>query len=504
MPRKRLGKETQQERNSRRQFKEFVEGYGWVAYEEDPDLGEDFLIKIFRDQVPSGISFQIQLKSTKDINSLRMKDGRISYRLDVDDLEHWDVEWPPVMLVIWDISSKNGWYIFAEQAIKNLDENRPNWRNQKTTTIYILYTNALDNKHLSQIDQNLTQKIAPIILKGKDLKFNVEFSFPKDKESQEKLQELQQFHRSGEPVELDDRYIKRLEIPDALKRLYGKSGKPAHIHIGPTGPQKMFTAQIEFSAPGVGIERLDYVEFYLLKGGQEEYTLSNKKQKIPYKIDLIVNRINHTQNFTLTINYSKLDAIEAYKALKIQRILSSRGTLTYRLLDRNLKSKLSFGGAQWPSPPEEFPEFIEFIYKIQTMTGEVLKLREGGKFSYEDYENAREMVSILETGTYKRSGLTANFGVGKASVKQILDVRSNIETLELKTIYEESFLDILDTHFSLGPMVEYIKGHWDMPFEEVQHWLEAAEENEKLMITLRDVDLFEEFADWPKHVNSRN
>jgi len=498
MPRKRLGKETKQERDSRRQFKDFIEGYGWVVYDEDPDLGEDFLIKIFRDGVPSGISFQVQLKSTKDINTLQLRDGRIRYRLDVDDLEHWDVEWPPVLLVIWDISSKSGWYIHIAEVIKYLDDNRPNWRNQETTTVYLPYTNALDRKHLRQIDRYFSQKIGPIILEGKDLKFKVEFSFPKDKEGHTKFQELQQFHKSGEPVELDERYIKRLDVPDAVMRVYGKPNKPVYIRMGPTRPKKLFAAQIEFSAPGIGLERLDYVEFFITKSGQEQYTLSNKKQNIPYEIELIVNTINHQLNFSLTINYPNMDAIEAHKALKIQKILASKGAITYRVLGKNLESKIPYDGKPWPPPPKGFPEFIEFIYQIQTKTNTLLRLREDGIFTYDDYKNAREMVSILESGTYKSSGLIAKIAIDKKAVILLQDVRSKSERIELKTIADDSCLDILGTHYDLGRMIQYIKGYLDMPIDEINQWLLSADEDEYFEINLRDVELFEEFPNWVK------
>lgn len=499
MVRRRLSHQQSQELVSRNQFKEYITKYGWIAYDEDPDLGEDFLIKIFRDGIPSGISFQVQLKSTKNINKLLTKDGNIHYRLDVDDLEHWDVEWPPVTLVIWDISSGKGWYIHIDEIIKYLDDHRPKWRGQGTTTAYIPFTNTLDKKGLQEIDTYLTQKIGPIILSDKEHTINVEFSFPKDDVGAKKYQELLQFRKYGDPVVVDGKYISKWEIPDAWGRVYGtQEKKPLLVQISPSEPKKLFAAQIEFSAPGVGLERLDFVEFYMIKGGQEQYTLSNEKQNIPYNIELIINKNSSQIKFSLTINYSTIDAIEAYKAFQIQKILETKGTITISVLEEDFEIKMHFDGLPWPEPPKGFPEFIEYIYQIQTKTYKKLRLRKDILFTYDDYKNAREMASIVENGTYKSSGLIAKIAVDRASVILLRDERQTSKRVKLKMVAENSYTEILGNCIELGPTEQFINGYWDITDEEIDDWISVAEEGDLFEIKLTDVELLKEFPNWKK------
>lgn len=497
MPRKRLGKETSQELISSSQFTEFITDYGWVVYDEDPDLGEDFLIKIFRDQVPSGISFQVQLKSTKDIDILRLKDGRIRYRIDVDDLEHWDAELPPVMLVIWDISRKTGWYTHISEVTKYLDDNRPNWRNQETTTVYIPYTNSLDKNHLSKIDRYFTQKIAPIILKDKDLKINAQFSFPQDEESQRKLKQVQRFFNAGDPVDIDGKHITKWDVPDAWKRLYGEPDlEKMYIQMGPSEPKKLLPAQIDLYSPEIGSERIDYVEFYNIKGGQEQFTLSNEKQIIPYIITMDVNTSKHSILFNLNIIYHRLDAIEAKKALNIMQIMASGGTLIHKMLDQNSEFKVSFPGVPSVAPDEMFIEFIENIYQIQQTFGKRLFLRENEAFTYQDYENAKVLASIIRSGSYRKKGLVLSREFEKRFIQVIYETRKKSERLHFKEVIQESYISVLDVEFDLGPRIHEIKGVWKLSDEEVENWLSVADENDTLEIKLQDVELILEIPDW--------
>lgn len=499
MPRKRLGKQTKQEQISRAQFTEFISAYGWVASSIEPDLGEDFLVKIFRNGVPSGISLQVQLKSTKDINTLCLKDGRIRYRFDVDDMEHWDVEWPPVFIVVWDITIQKGWYIPVEAGTKRLHEEIPNWHNQKTITVYIPFENVLDKEHLQEIDRNLTQRIAPIILKDKKFQVKTQVSFPNDKEGQTKYREFKRFLDAGDPVQLDGKYITKWEVPDAWKRLYGEPDpRSMYVQIGPSKPEQIHPAQIEFSAPGLGMERIDYVEFYNVKHGREEFTLSNEKQPIPYKITFVINTVKHAIKLKMNIDFPKLDAIEAKRAMNIMRIMGSGGTITLKMLDIDSEVNFPFAGVPSVAPADKFIRFVENIYRIQLETQKKIFFREDGMFTIEDYNDAKELVSIIDSGTYSASGLEFNFTVGKLGVKQVLDMRVKRDLLDFKREAVVCYFDLMGTQFELGPMVQFIKGYWDMPVEEVNHWLSTAGEDDSLNIKLRDVELYEEFPNWMK------
>ena len=205
MPRKRYSSESNQEAISRRQFGELINyQMHWITSDIEPDIGEDILIRICRDGVPTGISFQVQLKSVKDIGEKLLKDGKtISYRFDTDTLLHWDVQLIPVYIVIWDITVKQSWFISIKDAIKWLDNNSPNWITKSTVTLHIPINNMLNQSNLLSIQTLLTKKLGPTILKDKQLVVNAEFSFTKKEGDQEKLKQLQDFFNAGDAVELD-------------------------------------------------------------------------------------------------------------------------------------------------------------------------------------------------------------------------------------------------------------------------------------------------------------
>ena len=291
--------------------------------------------------------------------------------------------------------------------------------------------------------------------------------------------------------------ITKWDIPDAWKRIYGEPElEKMHIQLRPKKSKQNYPAQIEISSPFMGFERIDYIELFIIKQGQKEVTFSNAGQAIPYELDMVVNTETRSIKINFTINFPNLDAIEANKAVRIQKILSSGGIITLKFINETGPSKIPFTGVQSFAPPKEFEDFISNIYKIMLETNQSIFLRDDGLFSYEDYKNADELVSILDSGTYRQSGLIANIGVQKPWIQMILDAREKSDRLEFKTMCDESFVDILGTHFDLGPMIQFIKGYWDMPSKEVNQWLLTAGEEDSLDIKLRDVELFEEFPNW--------
>lgn len=500
MPNKRYSDEMNQEEISRNQFKQLISKMGWMTSDIKPDIGEDILIRICRDGIPTGVSFQVQLKSVENIERKLLKDYKtISYRFETDSLQHWDVQLIPVYIVIWDITKNTGWHILVKDVIKALNNKSQNWSSQETIAVHIPINNQTNENGLNFIQSFLIKELGPIILKDKELVINIQLSFPQDEEGKVKYQEFKQFINSGNPVWLDGKYIEKWEVPDAWKRVYGELNlTPMFFQLGPGESKKKLPVQIELSSPKYGSEKIDYVEIYIIKHGQEEFTLSNEKQLIPYKIQLVVNIVKHSIVFTLTIDYSMLDGIEAKKAIHIKKILSNGGIITYKMLDNNSEVKIPFNGVPSASPNDMFVNFVNNIFKIQSATNIKLFLREDGVFIQEDYENAKEMVSILETGIYKNYDLSFTLELRRLGIQQVLDTRRKSERLSFKSVTHESYLEILGTRFELGPRVQYIKGLWLMPIEEIERWLKTSTDEDTLIIQIRDVELYEEFENWIK------
>lgn len=109
------------------QLREFFHNLGW---EIDPigDYGEDFLVRIFCEGNPTGQSFYIQLKGTRNIQQYALKrTSAFSYGIEVITLKQWR-EFPiPVIVVLWDIEQRLGYWLYTQPFIEATLNKNPHW-----------------------------------------------------------------------------------------------------------------------------------------------------------------------------------------------------------------------------------------------------------------------------------------------------------------------------------------------------------------------------------------
>ncbi|HRI72449.1 MAG TPA: DUF4365 domain-containing protein, partial [Polyangium sp.] len=107
---RRFGRQDRQEAESKADFLKRLAKLGWNALEPAKDLGEDYLVQIYDDGVSSGLSFYVQLKSIRDAEKHKGKraPNELRYSLEVKDIEHWEAQSPPVVLVVWDLDKQVG------------------------------------------------------------------------------------------------------------------------------------------------------------------------------------------------------------------------------------------------------------------------------------------------------------------------------------------------------------------------------------------------------------
>ena len=152
MPSKRrLSPQQSQENISRKQFEEFLEQHEWVTGDISPDLGEDILVRIYEDGISTGLSFYVQLKSVGDIRKRTLKSGFISYPFDVKDLEHWEAQATAVLLAVWDVQQKRGWWIWINHAIEFLSQSNAGWRGKSEVNVHIQLENEFSEDGLKQL-----------------------------------------------------------------------------------------------------------------------------------------------------------------------------------------------------------------------------------------------------------------------------------------------------------------------------------------------------------------
>jgi hypothetical protein len=104
---RRLTPAMKQELISRCQLSERLINFGWLPNSTILDLGEDFLVQVYLDSKATGVTFQIQVKSTRNLYKHRSRKGDfLTYQFPVKDLRHWEAfDVPAVVLFVWDCSA---------------------------------------------------------------------------------------------------------------------------------------------------------------------------------------------------------------------------------------------------------------------------------------------------------------------------------------------------------------------------------------------------------------
>jgi hypothetical protein len=112
----------------------------WVPRKENPDYGLDYTVEVFDQQEQTGLRFGVQLKGTA-----RLEKGQrhVSYPISTQHLvEYLDKERLPVFLVVVDVGSKQGYWVFLqEHALTHL--RRKDWRRRKSVTVHLPRSNTL-------------------------------------------------------------------------------------------------------------------------------------------------------------------------------------------------------------------------------------------------------------------------------------------------------------------------------------------------------------------------
>lgn len=496
---RRLSPQQIQENISRNGFAELLERHEWVTGDVSPDLGEDFLVRIYDNGVSTGITFYIQLKSTGNIEKLRLKSGEISYPFEVPDLEHWDAQGVPVLLVIWDISISYGCYIWVSEAVRFLNSKNGNWRSRKKVKVHFPGINYFTDSSFPKLRQDLAIHYYPIISKGKNIEINAAFEFPPTSEGKTKLAEFEKYLAKGDEVEISGDFIKKFVLPDWWTRLFGEvDPRSMNLKIGPFKNSPIKPFQFDFFSPKFGTKRLQQIELRLEKQGEEEITLTNSHQKIPIKFSLVINRKTNQFGLTIKLYFGSIDGYLARDAIQIQQILSEESRIRIKNLETGQESLYPVSEGQFPAPDAKLIDFLNKICFIQDETGVLLTFPEDSSFDISDVKAVDELVSILGQGIFKQTEMKFSAEILKPGIELMVSSLEEKKPLSFRITTDGSFVEILGQKVETGPMTQYVKGYWDAKYEEVMHWIGNSTDEDSFKLVLSNTEIMQEFANWPR------
>ncbi len=400
------------------------------------------------------------MKSTGDINKHLIKSGEISYPFEVKDLEHWDAQALTIILVVWDIHQKRGWWIWINQAINFLAEANTAWRKKSKVNIHIPIENEFNEAGLTKLRHLLANLYYPIISKGRDLTINAKFSFPNTPNGKEKLAEWQRHFATGDEVELDAKYIETFDFPEWWKRLFGETDPNTRwVKIGPARSKVHRPAQIEFITDA-GQAKIPYVELWNVKQGTEEVTFTNDRQNIPIKFLFVFSKIAENR-MNINADASNLDSVSVFQMLKIGQVLSAQGIMKLTFLDTGDVIDVPMPSSNFPAPDQKIVDFVEKVSFIQNYLGKKILFPESGPFaSYEDVFAVNKLISIIQNGyyQYRQNNMTFSMMFLKAGIEILLEDHRDKEgaLMHCELPNDESFVEVFSQKVELGPVTQKI------------------------------------------------
>ena len=495
--RKRVSSQQQQELISRPQVKEFLTSKGYIVSDIEPDLGEDFLVRIFDNGKDSGLAFYIQLKSTSNVKSKLLKSGNISFPFEVKDIEHWRYKAIPVLLLIWDVNEKQGWYAWVDDVLKQLGNNE-NWEQQEKVNVHFQKSNQLDDDQLLLIRYKLANIFVSTQLKDSDFIVKSRFSFPNSDDGISCLSELQNFFAKGKPCEIKGEFISEFSLPEIFYDYYGDSIKKIKQLSLTTKRSDNYTPfKLEFISTNY-LEEFPLIKLWTIRQGYEEIELSNDLQEIPIKFMIILNDTNHSFTISIKSCFENFKGPYPLQFIKIQRIIALGCQIKLTNFDNSHILSLQIPPNIIQAPPEEFIEFIENIDYINSRLGIEIVLPEEIILRRIDIFAMKKLISVIKSGTFYQSNMIFRMRFSKSGVEQIIALGKQVTPIDLMIKRPDSFINLLSQEVQLGPMKQRIKVSFINNYDEMVNWCNHAEESEFFELIMPDVEVFEEFENWHK------
>lgn len=322
-PSRRYSREQRQENRSRHQFCERLDEVGWIPSTVETDMGEDLIVRIYDGGASTGLSFYVQLKSTPDSAALKRKrSAELAYELEVKDLRHWEVSTTLVVLVVWDIEKRIGWWQPIPEIIKKLDKASKGWRKRKTATVSVPLADRTDDDGLKRLRWAVADHNLPLIPKpeGSELKL----FFPNTAEGAASLAAFKRAFDEGEEVVLGDGELlaPSVEHPEWHRRIYGDFDGPVRITIGPSKPSRVVPVRVDLESSH-GTASLPYIELRAVKEGRRKTVLSNEQQGLPAQLYIAISDTHSEAKLRLT--GPGKDVYEAQEVAAIGLVMAQAG-----------------------------------------------------------------------------------------------------------------------------------------------------------------------------------
>lgn len=205
----------------------------WAVNETKDDYGIDLDVIIFENNEITDINFPAQLKSTDNI---KLKNEIISYSIDTEHLNYYFSHPIPFIFILYDNKSEEAYWIIIQDFVWDiLNNNTPNWRNQKYNTLYLPIKNKIEDK--DQVKRSIINTRKRIIQEkwyklkiGEGLGLNETLE---DIEKLEKFEEQTEIKTKEAKLILSNKFTYQGEVEKAIDKIMDiyKQDKKDLMHL---------------------------------------------------------------------------------------------------------------------------------------------------------------------------------------------------------------------------------------------------------------------------------
>lgn len=454
----RYPKSVQQEQKSRAQIEECFTDMGWVATPPKIDLGEDYLIHIYLNGAATGIVFHLQAKSVTDIDARRRK-GFFAYPLEVKDLLHWKDFGAPVVVVIWDVNQRIGYWALVSQLIARLDHESPTWRKQKRATVHVPAGHTMDRPGLTQLKELVGSHFFPQIAQGRNLEVKVRLDFSASAEAEAQREAFERHIRRGDPVVLKGRVIQGVSYSSWWQDWVNPHDPDqVEMHIGPGSPVPI---TLTLDAVGAGVSaHLPGLPFQIEQMGTEYARLSTRPNPAKLKMTVDIHKLGEELqcDFTVSATGFARSVADVETTLHLFMILAAGGQVTL-VTDNpeghNLPLKATPGTGQAPDP--RLVELVHQLKLIQERLAVRLEIPEGG-LTADDIRTIQELGQVLSTGKSLYRNATASFCVRDVALAEFRDAALAKREVFMRETSPDSYFTLFGQSLETGPLRRDISG----------------------------------------------
>lgn len=481
-----------QETRSEGQLIDRLGELGWKPQGPRKDKGEDFLVQIWDDGVSSGLSFYVQLKSITNAEKRKPKrtPDVLRYRLDVKDIEHWDVQSVPVVLFVWDVETRRGYWETIPRIVEALDKDKKGWRNKDSVTVKVPEKNGTDDDGMRRLRWLLADEALEGKLGRQELSFALKF--PPNSDGINALTAFQKALDWGEEVTFEGPGTPEIQEPALYRRLYGDRGPSQTVRMTMTPQPHPLTVpiRIEVRTPSGSIA-IPYVELRVVKQGRKHLTLSNEHQNRPIvfifsgnddtggRLDMRWIRWGHTVQ-------EARETVDFYAAMQKpgSRICiydANSGTLMVELPTQQTLQQ------SW----EWMAESLEKLAYLDSYISKFGKLELNQGIGVQDQQAIAILYQACKYGKVrmrKRLGFTVAPNAEDLPSEGVNDIR---------IINPNETLHVLGVDIPLGRVRETIDSSIAFELAVRNAIAQARSAGKPVPVQLEDIDVTMEFLDWP-------